>query len=220
MRCMALAEWAVELKAKVVVCISLDPYVALSWPCPVSVGQPADATVSIGDGSVHPAAKWHVIDAALKAPHYEADGYIYPHFGAVPQLGSPTFVGPQWMPLRKRFSQGDLHSERSGDCVSYRASRAGYRELRGMSEAATFYALSIAPHALLPASVIAYEALTLGCPVRLLDGITPACDEIGVAMAQAGVAVWDTLAGEKTLPPGPPEGLDGLGAKRLLEALL
>ena len=223
MRCLALAQWAVELKAKVAVALPISPGAeSLAWPCPVSIGNAKiRGHVSIVDGYPVPPAEdlWAIVDAMPTNP--TAAGFIYPHFGAVPIPGFPTFVGPQWMPLRRAFGYGHpfMGCERKGR-VSYRAPKdlRDYEPLMGSAQDVC-RALSAAEAAWVPASTVAYEALAVGCPVVLNDaGSIPA---IGDAMVEAGVATrWD--GGEK---PPVLKGfdfpvIDGLGAKRLLEALL
>jgi len=219
MRCLALAQWAVELKAKVLV--ALREPTAIAWPCAVlcdyEVEPEASVSVIDGTGTAEPAVNvWAIVDE-LPGAHNAITGFIYPHFGAEPVPGYPTFVGPSWMPLRREFSSGPwtVPGGRSDWACSYRAQREGYRDIAGHS--ACWELLGQANHALVPASTIAYEALALGCPIRLLRGITPDCDRIGTAMVAEGVAVWDDEA-VATLPPM--QIGDGLGAKRLLEALL
>lgn len=227
MRCLALAQWAVELKAKVIVCLPVAPETrALPWPCPVAVGRTeGNAAVSVVDGKCHvltdrhiPA--WYFVDGQDWEHDGNVAGCIAPHFGAAPVHGFPTFVGPSWIPLRRQFSlpPAIIDNQRAKWGVTYRATRDGYHSLENRSAYDVFCALSVAREAVVPASTIAYEALTLGCPVRLLRGITPDCDRIGAAMVAEGVAVWDDDQTVATLPPM--QVGDGLGAKRLLESLL
>ena len=230
MRCMALAEWAVELKARVIVCFAVADYPPLAWPCPVLYGRQEEAHVIIVDGSgprvTHGDAvpgRWYVVDGPPVSEAYQTDalGYIYPHFGAVPVHGFPTFVGPQWMPLRLPFQYEPLNEPRSSFApASYRAPGSRGVKLEGMDAQDVRRTLSLASHAVVPASTVAYEALASGCPVRLLRDITPECDQVGAAMVAAGVATWDDSADALAMPARHRYGVDGLGAKRLLEALL
>lgn len=227
MRCMALAQWAVELKAKAIVMLAQDAP-ALQWPCAVARASnkvTAKANVHIADApgsdylhGLSGPALWRVVDVKADEPRDYA-GYIYPHFGAEPFSILPTFVGPSWMPLRQIFSRDPaiIGKERAAWGVSYRAQRAGYKSLEGRHEYGISLALSIAREAVVPASTVAYEAFALGCPVRLLRDITPDCDRIGAAMVAEGVAVWDD---EPVRTLSPARIGDGLGAKGLLEALL
>lgn len=229
MRCLALAQWAVELNARVIVCLPILPEMPrMPWPCPVLVGRYCnEARVTINDGSVGPLQDdphvpvWYMIDGKDSWVHSgNVVGAIYPHFGARPVPGFPTFVGPSWMPLRLPFQYEPVNEPRTFAPASYRAGeRKGHVKLEGSAQDVR-RTLSLATHAVVPASTVAYEALASGCPVRLLRDITPDCDRIGAAMVAAGVATWDDSSDALALPAKHRYGVDGLGAKRLLEALL
>ena len=208
MRCMALAEWAVELKAKVAVALQHAPG-NLAWPCPVIVGAEGYALefkVAIGDGRVvGPLEAWQIIDGPPEGTDPATPGYIYPHFGATPVAGFPTFVGPQWMPLRKKFSR--RREDRNGVWACYRV------QAPGMVPADDLWP-QWAGGMLCPPSVIAYEAMALGLPVAIHDDHE--YPRIAGAMWRTGVASWADNWHQAT----PTNLIDGLGAKRLLEALL
>lgn len=219
MRCMALAEWAVALKAKPVVCLQPGAPV-LAWPCAVvSGGGDAEARVRIADGfpARDDAGYWFIVDAPPSTGP-DVEGYIYPHFGAASADGFPTFVGPQWMPLRKVFSVAPISGHRRGS-VGYRANLPGVTELTGLPSRNVADALGQAAEAIVPPSTIAYEAMAMGCPVRLLRVGFPGCEEIGQAMVEAGAASWY----DDPRPGQPPLGMRAVNprsAERLLEALL
>lgn len=227
MRCIALAEWAVALKAKVIVSVLVDAP-DLSWPCPMAVGRSdLKAKVAIQDGgggmTFAGPSIWRIIDAPppdLSDPILcDGAGLIYPHFGAFPINGFPTFAGPQWMPLRRPFSGGSLRGapERTNSAVGYRSEGRNVRELRGLPAHEVAAELRWAEYAVVPPSTIAYEALACATPLRLLRVDYP-CADIGAAMVDARVAIWDDEQTQGAFSC--PDVIDGLGAKRILEALL
>ena len=215
MRCMALAEWAVELKAKVIVVLG-DNAPVLPWPCAAKMGVGADARVKVADGirmnDGQASGFWQIVDRECSG---DTLGWIYPHFGATPIPSKPTFVGPQWMPLRKRFS-GQPFNEHTQfkQAYHYRVEKPRDCEVDicGSDVAAT---LATARYLRCPPSVIAYEALALGTPVFLHDDV-PGYGHLSSAMIAAGVV----RSGEMDFPHPRRQHIDGFGAKRLLEALL
>lgn len=237
MRCYALAEAAVEMKAKVIVVRPAgeapDAGLSMAWPCPVLVGRPEEAHVSIADGlSPSPshgdamAGRWYITDTRPLPAHHQNDavGYIYPHFGAVPVPGFPTFVGPGWMPLRRAFMVSQMPIRRLGTLM-YKAppeiERAEFGlhgslcvglPANGAADAADL--MRECYRAVVPPSTIAYEALAMGLSVELLHVAFPGCEQVGQAMVDAGVATWYGDAAVR------PPYYDGLGAARLLKALL
>lgn len=226
MRCYALAEAAVEMGKRVVVV--LEKWAPeIEWPCAVELRGARTADVVIVDGKPNMSAgpAWFVIDEPpeLVDPRdRHVEGYIYPHFGAVPIDGLPTFVGPRWMPLRKAFSQAAPVAKRER-ALSYRLPDDVYvlnDDVSGMTAAQVRDAMWSASEIVCPPSTIAYEAMACGCSVILshadqLSDPHPAGEAIGEAMVAAGAATWwpdhvVTVCDQ----------VDGRGALRLLEALL
>lgn len=220
MRCMALAEWAVELKAKV---IAITQESSLVWPCSLLTSGGISARIAIADGlSAQPgggAQHWRIIDG-LNDGSGPAYGYIYPHFGAVPVPGFPTFVGPQWMPLRRGFEMWGPGGKRAAAAVTYRAPTDAWGlPLRAQTGQQAAECFREAEAAWVPPSTVAYEALASGCALVLHR--QSGSLEIGQAMHDAAVATWwDGTGGPPVLIKRKERPIDGLGAKRLLEALL
>lgn len=221
MRCYALAEAAVEMGKRVLV--SLKEPTDFGWPCAVVLDSGekawAKSVHAIVDGVANRKNEaWYIIDNAKDATEWcdpvgpAPSGYIYPHFGASPIPGYPTLYGEQWMPLRKQFremKQAPMAQE----------SPAGYKVSRtiedGEAEILPISRMSRTNRVIVPASTVAYEALAASRHVQLHDNVD-GLQDIRDAMIEAGVAeMW----------PGEALGhgathIDGLGAKRILEALL
>jgi hypothetical protein len=225
MRCYALAEAAVEMGKRVIV--FLDEAHDLTWPCAVIldaeleklqwpgfrvwvVDNPNCSIPWGADGS----PVWRIID------HPDVDlasyhGVIYPHFGAEPIPGYPTFYGPQWMPLRKAFRQHfpwpDMPAAHRA-IATYRHKRTDFNELFG-TEKRWWNRLD---GLICPPSTIAYEAMAARISVALHDDHD--YPHIADAMIEAGVAVPAERMGWRQAEPT--TAIDGRGAIRLLEALL
>lgn len=238
MRCYALAEAAIEMKAKVLVALAAPS--TIDWPCPVVMDNETGSigNITIGvlvvDGVEVPAQEgvpgqdraeyWSIIDSVPDGSMY-ADGYIYPHFGATPIPGYPTFYGPQWMPLRKGFRIGN---SLVGTMVGT------YRHEQVEVHGGDHYSVSLEQHhdmawalsrcsaVIVPPSTIAYEAMALNVHVNLHDAVK-GYEHIATAMIEAKVAHMFT-GPIKTVKSGDSvrfnSRVDGRGAIRLLEALL
>lgn len=234
MRCMALAEAAVDLKARAVVVLGEVTAVAIEWPAPVLISNenahPA-ADLAILDGPRDPrpyptpnSEVWRIVDER-PAGVDDVTGFIYPHYGAAPVHEYPTFVGPEWMPLRREFvamtaAMTAVAAQRSKHLCSYKCANPpqGTRKLEGLGAREVAGALRMCRGLMCPPGTIAYEGLACGAPVMLLHTDISACEAVGTAMVAAGVASWsDTLI----LPARSAQShIDGRGAIRLLEALL
>ena len=225
MRCMALAEWAVELKAKAIV--ALGGPSSLAWPCAVALPVVSiDARVHIQDGGTNRfggRAVWRVVDAVptdLTDPMLcDSAGIVYPHFGAVPVGGFPTFVGPQWMPLRPGLANGLPPKVRQATAIGsgwcrYRCEKPrGYVDLAAVPDDEWFLHYE---GVVCPPSTIAYEAMTAGMKVAIHEEHEH--KDIMLAMFKAGAAV--SAEDESRHRAHTTDLIDGLGARRLLEALL
>lgn len=224
MRCYALAEWAVVLEAKPIVVLGLDAP-SIAWPCPVLRGTPrvvARAKLSIIDVPAdaealyeNTASAWWITDVPEPPERPEALGFIYPHFGAEPVLGYPTFVGPTWMPLRRRFCHPRTSVRRTAEWARYRTDEPrGYWDLTAEPLDNWYKRFE---GVVCPPSVMAYEAMAAGVKVRLhYDHAFP---HLTAAMWEARVVGLEADVTTHRFADVHNE-IDGLGAKRLLEALL
>lgn len=224
MRCYALAETAVEMKAKVIVAVAKPGNI--KWPCTVITGimkptmeRPGLFIVDASDAEndfeiAHRKNIWRIIDS----PDAEMKGYsgaIYPHFGATPIPGYPTLYGEQWMPLRRHFRHMDDPPGRERVAGYKISAHIAEHDRSGQGTIPSIELMSQADRVIVPASTVAYEALAAGRHVQLHDNVD-GLEHVRDAMLEAGVAeMWPN----EKLAPGV-KHLDGLGARRILEALL
>ena len=236
MRALALAE-AVALAGKqALVFLDNEPPGWLRWPCPVIVGwiEPGrlDTELLIVDtdrADYMSAAKivhhdvhlqrWRIVDSPDEAFNADLAGYIYPHFGASPIAGRPTLFGEQFMPLRHEFGVAYELSVTHPDkrvrlgTLSYRHADTSYHPTPNGLLTADY--LSRWEKLVCPPSTIAYEAMCVGTPVFLHDGL-PQYAHIKDAMIDAGAALDANAINFKRATTSK---VDGRGARRLVDIL-
>lgn len=229
MRCFAIAQAATEKSKKVAVVLQQEES-GLAWPCPVllSKTRALESAVAIVDGfenqGAWPAEEiWFIVDRTPTLPDH-GHGYIWPHFGAQPIENRPTLVGPRWMPLRKVFRQIHQSKAKAETWGGYRVPQERREGIVAFPEGTDPWPwLETTTGLVCPPSTIAYEAMSQGRPVLIHDGHS--YPEIARAMFAAGVAASLDIAPlpashRDILAESGRRAVDGMGAQRIVEALL
>lgn len=223
-RAHALASWAVRLGYSVSAVVSSPTPGWLIWPCPVwdeesYDGEPILGRVLIADHYMpertagRTIAIVDTVDAIVNLSRASEASleFVYPHFGAKPVGGAPGWYGPAYMPLRPDFAKPPEPDPSTPFVLGYSWHRKHARRLLTAEKLARYKGV------IAPPSTIAYEALAVGIKLWLSDEL-PEYAHIARAMIESGVAVDAKEYPEYGLERR--RHIDGLGAERLLEAVL
>lgn len=236
MRILALAQQAKEMGVKALICGRPDS--GLNWPFPLC--RTASAPHNIVDGKMdltETAAvaisgyTWFIMDRTAMVSEIGYDegvGVIIPHDFVFEELPAcKALLGSSFYPLRAQFASGPCVGIRGRRPLGYRLPERYKGEYRDLADenlvvGDMIYFMGSAPKFICPPSVVAYECLALGTPIMLHDEVDPEHAAITDALVAKG---WATRVipkpGDKTVVRmSGSKHIDGLGAARILEAIL